>query len=548
MRKHLEIIFAALSVVFAFIAALKYFLSPGVQSEAAPGYSQKSKQLQWGSQLISEARKTSKLIFFETGAGNKSESTHEIIPFLKKSTKTGRILENCYLTAKLDGNLWPADYAVLENLLSSNAGRKLPLKTGILSPRMRPIYLDSEIVIKDTPTHPSIATILIAAANEYYRNKDKILESARNSVSLIYNPQDFKSITIESPYIPRMSFLNAESLALMAFFINPKNSEAPAAVITENARLAMRIYTTDMRQLSAKRASELAARTMLQRLKNPEISLTEKLLIMRSISEYYFVKSDSEIIGEVSQFSDFLIENQSPEGFIVLNGKSTVRHNALAAGVLARAYAITGDKKYADSARKCADRLAELQEPFGEMPAVADNSASSQSSSIEYALTVQAFCDMHYFTGDEKYINYAKRTIDEWNDFYMTPLGLWSINSENSLLSNYARPVFLEDNLCPSYIGTAAQTIAYIKNHDPNFRLPNEQKIRRMAASAFTFSPFSRISNASYKLSFFVFGNVLASRSKAPETPTGNETESVEPEEGEQDIRASLIKFNIPTF
>ncbi|MFR6033357.1 MAG: hypothetical protein ACLUKN_09410 [Bacilli bacterium] len=121
------------------------------------------------------------------------------------------------MTAKLDGNLWPADYAVLENLLSSNAGRKLPLKTGILSPRMRPIYLDSEIVIKDTPTHPSIATILIAAANEYYRNKDKILESARNSVSLIYNPQDFKSITIESPYIPRMSFLNAESLALMAF-------------------------------------------------------------------------------------------------------------------------------------------------------------------------------------------------------------------------------------------------------------------------------------------------------------------------------------------
>ena len=142
----------------------------------------------------------------------------------------------------------------------------------------------------------------------------------------------------------------------------------------------------------------------------------------------------------------------------------------------------------------------------------------------------------------------GKAEIDEWNDFYMTPLGLWSINSENSLLSNYARPVFLEDNLCPSYIGTAAQTIAYIKNHDPNFRLPNEQKIRRMAASAFTFSPFSRISNASYKLSFFVFGNVPASRSKAPETPTGNETESVEPEEGKQDIRASLKKFNITTF
>ena len=509
MRKHLEIIFAALSAIFALLAVFKYFLGSGGQDAPQIGerFPKTTEPREWGTQLLSEARKTSRLILFETEKSEDAEWHSEILPYLKKSPKTRRILENYYLTAKLDRNLWPADYAVLENLLSSNADSRLSLKTGILSPRMRPIYLDSEFVPKDSPSHPSIATIIAAAANEYYRNKDKILESARNSVRLIYNPQDFKSVTIESPYIPRMSFLNAESVALLTFFFNPQNISAPAAVITENARLAMRIYTTDIRQIAAKRAAEFAVETMLQRLKNPKIPSSEKLLIMQSLSEYYLVKRDPQIIEKVSKFADSLIAKQSPEGFIKINNLPTVRHNALAIGVLSRTYALTGDKKYIESAKKCAEALAALQRPFGEMPAIMDNSKSSQSSSFEYALTARAFCDLHYFTGERKFILYAKRTLEEWEDFYMTPLGLWSVNSENSPLSNYARPVFLEDNLYPSYIGTAAQTIAYLKKNDPGFRTSNEAKIKRMTASAFTFSPISRISNASYKLSFFMFND-----------------------------------------
>jgi len=507
LRKILEVTFALLSIFFAVIALARFFHKSDDSQEKYKPLPPAKSDIKWGSQMLSESRRTTRLVLFNVDEKDNADEFFQNILDLKNDTQLEELLRDNYITVTLNRHAWPADFAVFDCLLYAKNNKQMMLKYGILSPRMRPIFLSPHT--KDSSKNDdTFRPLAIAAAQQFRENKHKMLKESLNSVRIIYNPENFKSTTIEAPYIPRLSFLNAESVALLSYFSNPNNNNAPAGVFTENARLAMRISATDLRQVAAQRAAFLAARTMFARLNNPNSEFSEKLLMARALAEYGMCINDNALIENLKKFANKIIENKTPEGlFREGNNLPLVRHNAIAVGFLTRLYFSTDEKKFYNAAKTSMDNLAEMAKVYGEMPAIADKSVPSQASSIEYGLLARALCDMHYASKDKKYLDLIKKCMEEWNDFYMTPIGIWSINSENSISSNYARPIIMDDTRYPSYVGLASQVMAYLNQNDPFYRLPNGAKIRRIAASAYTYSMLGTSTNASLKLSFFMFKN-----------------------------------------
>ena len=104
-----------------------------------------------------------------------------------------------------------------------------------------------------------------------------------------------------------------------------------------------------------------------------------------------------------------------------------------------------------------------------ELPAVADLSLQSQASSYEYAFMANAFADIFAETADGEFLKAAKFALDEWGENFMTPHGVWSVNSRNSQFGAYARSVISEDLRLPSYIGEGLQAINKLRRLDSSF-------------------------------------------------------------------------------
>ena len=134
------------------------------------------------------------------------------------------------------------------------------------------------------------------------------------------------------------------------------------------------------------------------------------------------------------------------------------------------------------------------------MPALPLEKEDSQASALEYAELANLFADFHRITSDEKYLNAAAATLDEMNAYYSSPNGLWYLNSKNSALANFARPMLLTDSNMPSHIGVAAQAILYVREFNPDFCRERMDNILGAIAFARGLSPSSGSTCASLKI------------------------------------------------
>lgn len=480
-RRFLVFLFGALSLFFAAIAISQHFEKSG--SKSPP---QEILRGQWGKNIEAEARRADKPILLVR------------VPDKLNLVNSGNPILNEFLKVEFNAAAWPADAKIFDSIISNaairNGGKACEFSIAVLSPRLSPLFLGTK-TIKDSPK--KLGAFLSTIAREYAENRNRILDLGRKSVPEF----PVKSKLPAAPYISKLLFLNSESMGLYVMMRNPKSISLPAAVLSENARLAMRIASTDIRYQRARAAALAATDIIYLRLKqNPEFS--EKVLLARALAESGLFNANKTVSATVRKIADSLLPLQGSEGLFSESGKSAeLLPNILAASFLLRAYNLhSSDKELFESAKRCADKLEEILRRRGEMPALPLEKEDSQASALEYAELANLFADFHRITSDEKYLNVAAATLDEMNAYYSSPNGLWYLNSKNSALANFARPMLLTDSNMPSHIGVAAQAILYVREFNPDFCRERMDNILGAIAFARGLSPSSGSTCASLKI------------------------------------------------
>ena len=471
LRKFLAVFFGCLSALFAIIAVRNRM---GAQ-ECLPDC-RAPERADWNCSLQAEARKAGKLVFLIKKGENFSPDK-----------RTAEILKTRYITAVIDPESHPADFRILDALLSRRGCANASLKAGILSPRLHPIYLTSRLENRENSSAPSLSDAIVAAAAELDRNENLLKSSASKTAETIDNPKNFSPVMIDTPMVAQLRFLNSESARLFFFFNDPEKLSLPTAIISENARLSMRISGEYIGQISARHAAVIAAEILKNRMA-ADSPFGAKLLYARALCESDAVLKNGQTRNALMLFADeILLRNSSSE---------SVRDAALSASVLMRVYAITKERKYSERAAQVLERLEKIVTSRGLMPSMPDS--PSQASALEYVLCARAFLDMSILDNSEKWRALAKESVRELDEFFMTKIGMWSLNSSNSLLSEFARPVITRDSCEPSYIGEAAQLMPFFGEDFPE----TAERLRRLAMRSVCTSPLEQDEFSSLKLSF----------------------------------------------
>ena len=433
-RKILAVVFGLLSLFFAVVAIRQYVAN--IKSEIA--VKDAVKTADWGQELKAAARQGDRLIFFKTPQSEK----------IRDDGKVQKVLDRSYIYTEIDPHAWPADYIVLDKMLAKASGNNSRLMIGVLTPKMRPIFLASYVKLQKTKDSPNLEAILQSIADEYKARGAQISESAGRAAKDIGKPKEIARASIGVPSMSRANFSIMESANLLLFFNDPKNVDA------------------------------LAESTALGKSKT--------------------------VVDTVAEFSDELISMQGDDGLFYEGGNAPlVREAALGVEILLRAHEMTADEKYLKAAEKTADTLAKILAQYMEMPAQVGTGKKSQASALDYALTAKAFAAMHAATKNRKYLDLAEETFSEMNEFYMTDSGIWSINSVNSPLADYARTIFFDDTRYPAYTGEAAQTLKYLKKADPAYKPEWAGHVEKIILAAIIFSPRNALNLSSIKLSRF---------------------------------------------
>lgn len=490
-RKILAVVFGLLSLFFAVVAIRQYVAN--IKSEIA--VKDAVKTADWGQELKAAARQGDRLIFFKTPQSEK----------IRDDGKVQKVLDRSYIYTEIDPHAWPADYIVLDKMLAKASGNNSRLMIGVLTPKMRPIFLASYVKLQKTKDSPNLEAILQSIANEYKARSAQISESAGRAAKDIGKPKEIARASIGVPSMSRANFSIMESANLLLFFNDPKNVDALAAILSENARLAMRIAAADMTQAAARKAAVSATEMLYNRIKSgKDDHLGHKMLIMRALAESTALGKSKTVVDTVAEFSDELISMQGDDGLFYEGGNAPlVREAALGVEILLRAHEMTADEKYLKAAEKTADTLAKILAQYMEMPAQVGTGKKSQASALDYALTAKAFAAMHAATKNRKYLDLAEETFSEMNEFYMTDSGIWSINSVNSPLADYAQTIFFDDTRYPAYTGEAAQTLKYLKKADPAYKPEWAGHVEKIILAAIIFSPRNALNLSSIKLSRF---------------------------------------------
>lgn len=481
IRKILAVVFGCLSAIFALIA-LRNTLSEHARDTNTAAAS----SCDWGFDIESAARREGKLVFL------KSEKLSHFNP----PPNIKKILSQNYISAEICAKKFPADIAIIDYILSAATKRKSRFEAGIFSPNLIPVYMTSRAESKCGRFAPNLEKAIEAAAAQFQRNPDTLKSSARAAARIADAPSDFSISADNFKTSGCLRFLNAESARLFIYFNSPQTLNEDAAILSENARLVSRIGSADIRQIAARSAAVSAAEMLCARLSAKSESTTSKLLFLRALGESEYILKNEKMNSYYLHYAKFSAENADAEGYFnPSKEKPLVRDNALAVSVLLKTFEITNDAEYLKRAEKISENLAALLELHGIMPASIGE--KSEASALEYVLCARAFFDMSKFSDERKWSRPLRAALNELDKYFMTDLGVWSINSANSAFAKFSRMIFTKDANLPSYVGEAAQLFAEMEQ----FQSRPAQEFQRLAAAAASASPLMNHQWASLKLS-----------------------------------------------
>lgn len=463
LRKILALIFASLSAFFAVVALKNSGRERDRQCcEPLCAY-------EWGADAEAAARRAGRLVFLRSENAPKPQS------------ETADLLKERYVCAEISRDKFPADFAILDNLLQSATNRKLSFEAGIFSPNLAPIYISAKASTADGRLSPNFENALSAAAAKFENNPERLKSGARAAARIADAPSDFALPRDVVGVRGSLGFIDAESARLFIFFNNPRTLGADAAVISENARLASRICGADFRQLGARTASVAAVEMLCTRLASKNADMCSKLLFLRALGE-------SELAAKNGKLGAFFVH--CAKG---MPAAKRVRDAALSVPVLLRAYELSDKSEFLKRAEDTAAKLAAALPPRGLMPAVFGE--KSEASALEYVLCARAFFEMSKL--DKKWDGAMRSALDGLDRHFMTDLGVWSVNAKNSAFAKMSRTIFTRDASLPSYVGEAAQLLAETGDTES----PAARKLQKLALSAAASAPLTSNQWASLKLS-----------------------------------------------
>ena len=434
----------------------------------------------WGFDIESAARREGKLVFL------KSEKLSHFNP----PPNIKKILSQNYISAEIAQKNFRRHRHY--RLYMSGPQKEIAFEQELFSPTF-PVTCFARRS-KCGRFAPNLEKAIEAAAAQFQRNPDTLKSSARAAARIADAPSDFSISADNFKTSGCLRFLNAESARLFIYFNSPQTLNEDAAILSENARLVSRIGSADIRQIAARSAAVSAAEMLCARLSAKSESTTSKLLFLRALGESEYILKNEKMNSYYLHYAKFSAENADAEGYFnPSKEKPLVRDNALAVSVLLKTFEITNDAEYLKRAEKISENLAALLELHGIMPASIGE--KSEASALEYVYAPRF--DMSKFSDERKWSRPLRAALNELDKYFMTDLGVWSINSANSAFAKFSRMIFTKDANLPSYVGEAAQLFAEMEQ----FQSRPAQEFQRLAAAAASASPLMNHQWASLKLS-----------------------------------------------
>ncbi len=491
-RRTLIFCLATLCLVLAlsvFVSLMREFGAGGANSEnLRPTVMAEKRHYDWGNELAMRARRDGKLVFFTVGIGRKFD-------FYGRLEK---ILGNSFYTTCLEPDRYPADFRVLQSVFERGTGNSGSIEGGILSARLAPLYLTSNLAGDAARGVPSAAEAAKAAAGILRVAPEGLRAAEGNLAGLLAGEDGQKDYEYASDLLADGLDWKFESAKLEKFF-GGDVSDSPVAVVTENARLAAGIFSAFPELKSAEDAEDKAREGLIKMFAEPR-ALVERLLIARALLEMPAKNGDGE--DKLIRFADELLSMTKPDGRMMEDGRDAVTaENALAAQVLALAYSRFKRRAHLEGAERICGYIEFLLKTSYQLPSVSSVAVRSQSSARTYAFAGGAFADLHAATGENKYIILCRILFDELDGLFMSESGLWAINSHASALSGVARPIIYVDSRIPSYMGEAAQQLKYLSEADSRLCAAYSKKLKKISEGARRRYRFNDFEMASWKIS-----------------------------------------------
>ena len=215
-----------------FVSLVSEFGAGGANSENLhPTVMAEKRHYDWGNELAMRARSDGKLVFFTVGSGRKFD-------FYGRLEK---ILGNSFYTTCLEPDRYPADFRVLQSVFERGTGNSGSIEGGILSARLAPLYLTSNLAGDAARGVPSAAEAAKAAAGILRVTPEGLRAAEGNLAGLLAGEDGQKDYEYASDLLADGLDWKFESAKLEKFF-GGDVSDSPVAVVTENARLAAGIF------------------------------------------------------------------------------------------------------------------------------------------------------------------------------------------------------------------------------------------------------------------------------------------------------------------
>ena len=482
LRKTLVVVFGILSLFFAVVAVLKHVAQSGDKGSETSAYI-----IDWNSDFRDTAKKASRPVFLLMTPDTRMLQDPEV----------SDILKNHYTVARMNTEAYPADYELLKSIYHLGGARGEP-KAAILTPSLIPIIIASKLPYTDTTHMPALPSALIGFAklckdgdHQFLATAKRIGEKLSDEHSMVpFVPEIFS----ENEFGVYSVWSVAEIIWLMR---TSKSADIPDAVLCENARLAFAIFARNPRATNRAIAYK-AAYEILRRLQEDK---SDNPLYLRALASAATVLGDKNLCAAAVSVADKILKNRNSEGLFFEKKRFPISENALMASALCHVYKASGQIRFLEAARLCADTLTKA---MAESPkALAFE--SSQASLGDVAYCARACADIYILTRDERFRRNTIAFVNmAYNNFYND--GIFRNNSNSSPLSHLARPLANKDSFLPSPDGVMAQ----IESDKRNLNILNEpfstfkisDKLSELSARNLSVSPFENLSKASLRLAF----------------------------------------------
>ena len=443
-RKILAAVSAALCVYFAVQAYMQKRESREVESLELKG---------WGSGMLTLARKYDRLVLFNVeGVGDGILAS--------PSPQSARILSRHYVRVTLRREYFPADYGAILRIYRLS-GAKGQVGFGILSPKGYPIFMG-----RDLPDDPASELgeekVLAGVAWMYKKRKAETKNGLQIALARVVADRELSDL----PGFFSGGRRTAEIANIRSLFAVPAWGES-VAVFSENARLIARLAAGGD-QLSRQTAL-LVRDELLKRLEDGSIGFTDRLLLVRALSEYAMLSDSARDREAFKNASLEVLSTLGKDGYFAPSGTALLRDNALALSIMARACRLFGDGPFKSALASSSAALMRNMEKRSMLPAVlrtsADPDPRSEASALDYALLARAFLDSYFATGGGDVLGAAKKAFSKLDEIFKDPSSeAWFENGKNSVFANFLRYKIISDSGMPSTTGEAVQILADINS------------------------------------------------------------------------------------